>query len=33
VISLESGAALGADHGCVPRYDVKVEQGRVLLAS
>jgi nitrite reductase (NADH) small subunit len=32
VISLESGAALGADHGCVPRYAVKVEQGRVLLA-
>jgi nitrite reductase (NADH) small subunit len=32
VISLETGAALGADHGCVPRFSVKLEQGRVLLA-
>ncbi len=32
VISLETGAALGADQGCVPRFAVKLEQGRVLLA-
>ena len=32
VISLESGAAIGADTGCVPRFAVKLEQGRVMLA-
>lgn len=33
VISLQSGAATGLDKGCTPRYAVKVEHGRVLLAA
>lgn len=31
VISLETGEAQGADHGCTPSVPVKVESGRVLL--
>ncbi len=31
VISLETGAAQGADEGQVPTYRAKVEDGRVLL--
>lgn len=31
VISLETGAALGADQGRVRSYPLKVEQGRLLL--
>jgi nitrite reductase (NADH) small subunit len=32
VISLQSGEAQGLDVGCTPRFAVKVEAGRVLLA-
>jgi len=32
VISLTTGAAQGLDVGCTPRFAVKVEAGRVLLA-
>jgi nitrite reductase (NADH) small subunit len=32
VISLQTGEAMGLDSGCTPRFDVKVENGRVLLA-
>jgi nitrite reductase (NADH) small subunit len=32
VISLASGEAMALDSGCTPRFDVKVENGRVLLA-
>jgi len=32
VISLQSGEATGLDSGCTPRFAVKVEHGRVLLA-
>ncbi len=32
VISLETGEAQGLDVGCTPRFAVKVEAGRVLLA-
>ena len=31
-IELESGAAVAPDHGCAHRHDVKVKDGRVLLA-
>jgi nitrite reductase (NADH) small subunit len=31
VISLESGEATGADHGCTHAYEVKVDAGRVFL--
>jgi nitrite reductase (NADH) small subunit len=31
VIDLEAGCAVGADHGCAPRYPVRVEAGRVYL--
>lgn len=31
VIALDSGDAQGADRGCVPRFRVKIEAGRVLL--
>lgn len=33
VISLQSGTAMGLDKGCTPRFAVKVEHGRVLLAA
>lgn len=33
VISLQSGQAMGLDKGCTPRFAVKVEHGRVLLAA
>jgi nitrite reductase (NADH) small subunit len=33
VISLETGEAQGLDHGCTPRFAVKIENGRVLLAA
>jgi nitrite reductase (NADH) small subunit len=33
VISLQTGQAQGLDSGCTPRYEVKVENGRVLLAA
>ncbi len=32
VISLASGEAQGLDHGCTPRFAVKLEAGRVFLA-
>jgi nitrite reductase (NADH) small subunit len=32
VISLETGEAMGLDHGCAARFAVKVEDGRVWLA-
>ncbi len=32
VISLQTGNAMGLDTGCTPRFAVKVEHGRVLLA-
>ena len=32
VISLVTGEATGLDTGCTPRFAVKVEHGRVLLA-
>lgn len=32
VISLRSGAAMGLDEGCTPRFDVHLEHGRVLLS-
>ncbi|MDE8346632.1 MAG: nitrite reductase small subunit NirD [Acidocella sp.] len=32
VISLRSGKALGLDEGCTARFDVRVEQGRVMLS-
>jgi nitrite reductase (NADH) small subunit len=32
VISLATGEAQGLDHGCTPRFAVKLEKGRVLLA-
>jgi len=32
VISLPTGEAMGLDSGCSPRFEVKVENGRVLLA-
>ncbi len=32
VISLASGEAQGLDIGCTPRFTVKLEAGRVLLA-
>lgn len=32
VISLQTGSALGADHGSVRTYEVKVEDGRLFLA-
>jgi len=32
VISLQTGEALGLDSGCTKRFEVKVENGRVLLA-
>ncbi|KIN62199.1 Assimilatory nitrite reductase, small subunit [Sulfitobacter noctilucicola] len=31
VFSLETGQAQGADTGQIPTYDVKVEDGRILL--
>jgi nitrite reductase (NADH) small subunit len=31
VISLESGEATGADHGCTRAFEVKVDGGRVYL--
>ena len=31
VIDLETGCATGADEGSTPTYDVRVEEGRVLL--
>lgn len=31
VISLETGEAQGADHGCTPRIPVQIADGRVLL--
>jgi nitrite reductase (NADH) small subunit len=31
VIDLEHGEATGADHGCVRRFPVKVEKGRIYL--
>ncbi|MFN3483054.1 nitrite reductase small subunit NirD [Rhabdaerophilum calidifontis] len=31
VISLETGEAQGADHGCTPKIPLRVENGRVLL--
>ena len=33
VISLETGEATGADHGCTPKIPLKVEGGRVLLSA
>jgi nitrite reductase (NADH) small subunit len=33
VISLQTGHAMGLDKGCTPRFTVKVENGRVLLAA
>jgi nitrite reductase (NADH) small subunit len=33
LISLETGQAMGLDTGCTPRFVVKVENGRVLLAA
>jgi nitrite reductase (NADH) small subunit len=33
VISLQTGEAQGLDSGCTPRYAVKVENNRVLLAA
>ncbi len=32
VIELETGKAAGADEGCVQRFPVKVEKGRIYLA-
>lgn len=32
VISLQSGEALGADHGAVRTFAVKVEDGRIFLS-
>ena len=32
VISLQTGEAIGLDSGCTPRFEVKAEIGRVLLA-
>ncbi|MDE1905591.1 MAG: nitrite reductase small subunit NirD [Rhodospirillales bacterium] len=32
VISLQSGEAQGLDTGCTPRFNTKVEAGRVFLA-
>jgi len=32
VISLQTGEAMGLDSGCSPCFEVKVENGRVLLA-
>lgn len=31
-IGLDSGCAVAPDHGCVPRFAAKVENGRVLVA-
>lgn len=31
VISLESGEAQGADHGCVQTFPMRVEEGRMLI--
>ncbi|QUJ77323.1 nitrite reductase small subunit NirD [Sulfitobacter albidus] len=31
VFSLETGAAQGADEGQIPTYEVKLEEGRILL--
>lgn len=31
VISLKTGEAQGADHGCTPTIPVKVQSGRVLI--
>jgi nitrite reductase (NADH) small subunit len=33
VISLQTGSAQGADEGCTPTLDVKVEGGRILLSA
>lgn len=33
VLELESGAALAPDVGCAQRFEVKLEEGRVYLAS
>jgi nitrite reductase (NADH) small subunit len=32
VISLPTGQATGLDHGCTPRFAVKVENGRIFLS-
>lgn len=32
VISLRSGVAMGLDEGCTPRFEVRLEHGRVLLS-
>ena len=31
IIDLSSGSAIEPDEGCVARYDIRVEEGRVLL--
>ncbi len=33
VLELDSGEAVAPDQGCAPRYPVKVENNRVLLAA
>lgn len=33
VISLETGEAQGADHGCAGKIPLRVEAGRILLAA
>jgi nitrite reductase (NADH) small subunit len=33
VISLQTGQAQGLDSGCTRQYDVKIENGRVMLAA
>jgi nitrite reductase (NADH) small subunit len=33
VISLESGEARGADHGCAPKIPLRVSGARILLAA
>jgi nitrite reductase (NADH) small subunit len=33
VISLETGEARGADHGCTPKIPLKVDDGRILIAA
>lgn len=33
VISLETGEAQGADHGCTPKIPVRVHDGRVQLSA
>jgi nitrite reductase (NADH) small subunit len=33
VISLETGEAQGADHGCTPTIPLKLDGGRILIAS